>query len=121
MEGEGRKGLLIAIVIAFIWLIALTVFNFSGITGMATAENNKWVCANAVCEEAYTLKEIQNQFCDFENNEIVCGISYNGQDTKLPISQINWSNIQPGCKKVRCIQEALTRDVNYTLDQNQTF
>lgn len=106
-----------AFIVVFVWLLGLTLASFTGITGSAVKGESSWQCVQFACDEIFSFKEMQQQYCDFNGQDVVCNITLNGQAYQIPVNQINWSGVQPQCKKVRCVQEIPFRDVNYSLGE----
>ncbi|MBN1386794.1 hypothetical protein JW968_07555 [Candidatus Woesearchaeota archaeon] len=99
----------IAIVGILIWLAVLTF------TRPALPDQGEWKCGNLVCEDGITAEQWINENCFQQEQQVVCGVMMNGQNTLVPLEQIDTAKLGQ-CFVARCLQDINVRTVNYTID-----
>jgi hypothetical protein len=82
----------------------------------------EWSCVQYTCAEYGTGFQWAEANCQQTQNGTFCPIVQNGQEYAVPLDQINLTAItqsQSYCTQYRCVSEAPTRAVNYTVDEQQ--
>ena len=95
-DAKGWKLLIIGLVIA--------VIAIAGVNGFAYykyVRGGEWTCIAETCVEFAIGDDWVKDNCRLEGNEMSCEFGYEGQDYKMPLSQINVSNMV-SCKRYEC-------------------
>ena len=68
--------------------------------------NSEWTCVAQECSEYITGNDWVKQNCNIEGNEMICKFQYEGQDFRIPLSEVNVSNMI-SCKNYECSSSVL--------------
>lgn len=80
----------------------------------------QWECIQYECAQQQTGLEWAEANCELnENGTTMCPVEYQGQQGMIAASDLNLNNITT-CAQYRCVQEAPTRSVNYTVNETPT-
>lgn len=112
------KGTNKALVIAFVLIAGLIIFNFLGYTGLVIKEDEQWICSQYVCDKMITAEEWVGNNCyaiPDGNNQVVCKVIIDNKEQLVPLSSINQQALNQ-CVEARCVQEARVRTVDYKVD-----
>jgi len=113
-----KEGINKALVISFVLIAGLVIFNFLDYTGMVVKDEEEWVCSQYACDKAITAEEWVNKNCYVlpnTDNEIVCKVVLNDKEQLVPLNSINQQSLNQ-CVEARCVQEARVRAVDYKVD-----
>jgi len=80
-------------------------------------DGGKWECSRATCGTfvdpvAWVASNCPAAVGDAERS---CTVNIGGSPTTVPLSVINLTYVAEQCEVVSCVQEVLTRPVNYTV------
>lgn len=101
---------------ATLLLVLLAACTQPGIT-----EDVEWSCVQYQCANYGTGVAWAEQNCQTTENGTYCPIVQDGEEFLVPIQNINLSAVQDQqlyCEEYRCVREAPSRAVNYTVETN---
>lgn len=110
-----------ALVISFVLIVGLIIFNFLDYTGMVVNEDEKWACSQYVCDKAITAEEWVGKNCyalPDGSNKVVCKVIIDDKEQLVPLEMINTQALNQ-CVEARCVQEANVRTADYKVDLQQ--
>ena len=71
--------------------------------------DTEWKCIAEQCSRYVSGDEWADNFCKFENGEQICSITYQEQEIKLPIGQIDIKNMKE-CIEYKCVSRVLIKN-----------
>lgn len=110
-------GLNKALVIAFVLIAGLILFNILSYTGIV-AKDEQWACAQYACDKAITAQEWVDKNCytlPDGSNQAACKVMVDNKEQLVPLSKIDTQALNQ-CVEARCVQEARVRPVDYKVD-----
>lgn len=114
-----KKELNKPLVIAFVMIGILLVFNTLSYTGMIVKED--WACSQYACDKAITAEEWINTNCYIMpdgSNQAVCKVIIDNKEQLVPLNMIDTQALNQ-CVEARCVQEARVRPADYKVDLQQ--
>ena len=104
-------------IIAIVIIAVITIFIFAGTeaTGMVVGSGGEWRCNAVNCTRYVAGEEWANSNCFLQDGQNVCSVQVNGQNTLLPLEQLDISQISQ-CIEYNCVEETFVRKVNYPYD-----
>ena len=104
-DGKGWKYLIIALLIG-----VLVIAGANGYAYYKYVHGGEWTCIAEKCAEFATGDAWVKDNCKLDGNEMSCEFGYEGQDYKMPLSQINVSNMV-SCKRYECSTKVYIKGV----------
>ncbi|MCG2717693.1 MAG: hypothetical protein L6408_02510 [Nanoarchaeota archaeon] len=107
------------VVITFVLIGCLLVFNVLSYTGMVTKED--WACSQYVCDKQITAQDWINENCytlPDGSNKVMCKVIIEDKEQLISLEMIDQQALNQ-CVEVRCVQEARVRPADYNVDLQQ--
>ncbi len=107
-----------SLVIAFVLIACLVLFNVLNYTGFVVKEEEQWGCSQYACDKVVTAEEWVGNNCYVlpdGSNQVICKVVIDNKEQMVPLSMINTQALNQ-CAEARCVQEVRVRTVDYKVD-----